>query len=342
VKVSILINNYNYGRFVADAIDSALQQNWPDIEVIVCDDGSTDDSRTIISSYGDKIITLFKENGGQTSAANVAFARCSGDVIFFLDSDDILHPNAVSTVLRQWRDGLSKIQFPMITMSEGGISQGSIYPKFTAKHTPQWARDTIKATSSYMGSPTSGNAWSRSFLEQVFPMPETMRYFDGYLNILSPFFGDVVSLRTPLVDYRINPSNMWTKGFSPNMIANIADGEAATTDLLNDMLDRKFGIRPLDHFRSFTFLMKYIVVKRFVPERCRASWSTIGICCWRSVWDNPTLSLKTRGMVLVWFFCIFAAPKRFSIYLVKLRFVPAYRPPIVEAILKLSGWRGRA
>src|SRR5580704_12732409 len=102
LKASILVNNYNYGRFVAAAIDSALHQDWPNKEIIVVDDGSTDDSRAIISAYGDKIRVVFKENGGQTSAANLAFKHCTGDVIFFLDSDDVLSPNAVTTVIEAW------------------------------------------------------------------------------------------------------------------------------------------------------------------------------------------------------------------------------------------------
>jgi glycosyltransferase involved in cell wall biosynthesis len=66
--VSILINNYNYGRFLTEAIDSALNQTYSNIEVIVVDDGSTDNSQEIIKSYQDKIIPILKPNGGQASA----------------------------------------------------------------------------------------------------------------------------------------------------------------------------------------------------------------------------------------------------------------------------------
>ncbi len=72
--VSILINNYNYGRFLSKAIDSALNQEYQNIEVIVVDDGSTDDSRKIIESYGERIKPVLKENGGQASAFNAGFS----------------------------------------------------------------------------------------------------------------------------------------------------------------------------------------------------------------------------------------------------------------------------
>ncbi len=66
---SILIVNYNYGRFIADAIDSALGQTWPNVQVVVVDDGSTDESALMMQTYGDAIQTVYKENGGQASGS---------------------------------------------------------------------------------------------------------------------------------------------------------------------------------------------------------------------------------------------------------------------------------
>ncbi len=63
-KVSIIINNYNYGRFLKEAIDSALNQTYSNTEVIVVDDGSTDNSHEIIAEYGKQIIPILKENRG--------------------------------------------------------------------------------------------------------------------------------------------------------------------------------------------------------------------------------------------------------------------------------------
>jgi glycosyltransferase involved in cell wall biosynthesis len=65
--VSVIINNYNYGRFLGEAIDSVLNQTYQRTETIVVDDGSTDNSREIIAGYGDRIIPVLKANGGQNS-----------------------------------------------------------------------------------------------------------------------------------------------------------------------------------------------------------------------------------------------------------------------------------
>src|SRR5579872_6996796 len=97
--VTVLINNYNYGRFLREAIDSALKQTYKNIEVVVVDDGSTDESREIIRGYGDRVVPVFKANGGQASAFNEGISASRGEIICFLDSDDIFHPTKVEKVV---------------------------------------------------------------------------------------------------------------------------------------------------------------------------------------------------------------------------------------------------
>src|SRR5271166_6653726 len=97
--VTILINNFNYGRFLRQAIDSALNQTYHNVEVIVVDDGSTDESRTIIGSYGNRIISVLKKNGGQASAFNAGIAASQGEIICMLDADDFFYPDKVERVI---------------------------------------------------------------------------------------------------------------------------------------------------------------------------------------------------------------------------------------------------
>src|SRR2546426_12498105 len=92
---TIIVNNYNYGRFLPEAIDSALNQTYRNTEVIVVDDGSTDNSRRIIATYNDSIEAILKPNGGQISALNAGVHASRGYVIIFLDADDTLFPEAV-------------------------------------------------------------------------------------------------------------------------------------------------------------------------------------------------------------------------------------------------------
>lgn len=102
--VTVLICNYNYGRFLGEAIDSALGQTWKNIEVIVVDDGSTDESREVLKKYTGQIRTILKENGGQASAFNVGIAEARGEIICFLDSDDFWKPEKVKRVVEKYKE----------------------------------------------------------------------------------------------------------------------------------------------------------------------------------------------------------------------------------------------
>src|SRR5258708_23789619 len=81
ILVSIVIPNYNYGRYLRIAIDSALGQTYSPVEVIVVDDGSTDDSRGIIESYGERVTPIVKANGGHRSANYPRVSRNRRDIV---------------------------------------------------------------------------------------------------------------------------------------------------------------------------------------------------------------------------------------------------------------------
>src|SRR5689334_15193361 len=99
---SIIINNFNYARYLGEAVDSALGQTYPNVEVIVVDDGSTDSSREVIERYGDRIRSVFKTNGGQPSAINAGFQVSRGELIANLDSDDLYDATTIERVVDTW------------------------------------------------------------------------------------------------------------------------------------------------------------------------------------------------------------------------------------------------
>lgn len=202
VIASIIINNYNYGRFLADAIDSALAQTWPHKEIIVVDDGSTDNSRGVIESYGERIMAILKPNGGQASALNAGFAQSRGDFVIFLDSDDMLRPDATAGVAEVWRSGVARVQYPLEHVDENGCSMGRMTTLVTM--TTEEMRSTVLRGYVLNGSPTSGNAFSREALAAVLPMPEQPWRIsaDTYLLVLTPLLGNVVTLSKPLAAIR--------------------------------------------------------------------------------------------------------------------------------------------
>jgi len=98
-EVSVIIPTYNYGRFLPRAIDSVLAQKDVDVEVIVVDDGSTDDTSEILASYGTRIRAFRQENKGAPAARNLGLHEALGEFVIFLDADDWLLPGALSSRL---------------------------------------------------------------------------------------------------------------------------------------------------------------------------------------------------------------------------------------------------
>src|SRR3954470_18053198 len=94
--VSTVIPTYNYGHFVQGAIDSVLSQTHRDIECIVVDDGSTDDTQAVLARYGDKIRTIRNQNSGPSAARNSALRIARGECVAFLDGDDEWKPDKIS------------------------------------------------------------------------------------------------------------------------------------------------------------------------------------------------------------------------------------------------------
>jgi glycosyltransferase involved in cell wall biosynthesis len=97
--VSVIIPNYNHGRYLPDAINSVLQQRYEQVEIVVVDDGSTDDSRQIAARYGEQIRTIWQENQGLSAARNNGLRAAQGEYIALLDADDMLEADFLTTLI---------------------------------------------------------------------------------------------------------------------------------------------------------------------------------------------------------------------------------------------------
>lgn len=93
MRFSVIIPNYNNGGTLARAINSILNQTYPAYEIIVVDDGSTDDSHSVAESFGDRIRYIPQINSGVSAARNRGATEATGDWLAFLDADDYFYPN---------------------------------------------------------------------------------------------------------------------------------------------------------------------------------------------------------------------------------------------------------
>jgi glycosyltransferase involved in cell wall biosynthesis len=99
-RVSVVIPTYNYSHFILDAVKSVLAQDVSDLEIIIVDDGSTDNTYDVLTSYRDRVIYVYQENAGLSAARNNGIRRSTGEFILFLDSDDILGPSSLASQVR--------------------------------------------------------------------------------------------------------------------------------------------------------------------------------------------------------------------------------------------------
>lgn len=226
--VSILINNYNYGSFLGSAIDSAINQIYSPVEVIVVDDGSTDNSREIIASYGDQIIPILKPNGGQASAFNAGFAASRGEIICFLDSDDIFLPEKVAEVVKAFGERqdlgwcfhhLQSVDQNEKPLRDPSDRDGLIREYDLREHIK---KGSLKDKLADLPS-TSGLCFRRSLLEQILPMPEakTIGLNDAYLEFTSIGLSKGMMLDRELGLYRIHGTNAYTTSKDKRVSARI-------------------------------------------------------------------------------------------------------------------------
>lgn len=207
-RLSVVIPNHNYGDFLHEAVESALALDWPEVEVIVVDDGSTDHSLEVLGHFAERISVLTQENSGPRVACNRGFAASQGDVVVFLDSDDVLEPSLMQEVSRVWRPGISKVQVQMRRIDRHGNVHGRVFPLLRDTPTPEQIRYWMTETSAYPTPPGSGNVYARNFLEQLFPLDDRCGdATDSACLAAAPYLGDVVTVPKPLVRYRVHGNN---------------------------------------------------------------------------------------------------------------------------------------
>jgi glycosyltransferase involved in cell wall biosynthesis len=211
--VTIIINNYNYAKFVGEAIESALAQTYDRVEVVVVDDGSTDASRGVIARYGDRIVAVMKENGGQASAFNAGFAASTGEIICFLDSDDLFLPAKVSEVADRF-DRNPEIGWCFDPVQEFDSRSGERRAPSAITSTGKWDARAMTAAGKqpFVRTATSGLSFRTETLARILPMPEIIRITsDNYIKHVALGLKEGWMLSQALSLQRIHGDNAYTK-----------------------------------------------------------------------------------------------------------------------------------
>lgn len=207
--VSIIVTCYNYARYVARAIDSALAQTYDNTEIIVVNDGSRDASLEVISRYADRVRIIDQPNQGSIGAYNAGFAASSGEIIVLLDADDWIEPELLMRVVALWSPGIAKVQWDLKIVDELDRDLGRRFCNFEADYDAARVAEAFRRTGTYRWPVSVGNAYARWFAERIFPLSKEHGP-DGALNTVAPLYGAVLTIPEPLAAYRVHGHNMWS------------------------------------------------------------------------------------------------------------------------------------
>lgn len=313
--VSIVIRNYNYARFLRDAVDSALAQTYPNVEVIIVDDGSTDDSRSIIASYGKRIVPVLKENGGEGSGVNAGFAISRGDILIYLDSDDVLRPEAVENVVKAFEPGVVRIQYPLTLTNADGRSAGAETP-VTPLSRSQLLHYMLRGIV-VEKPPTSGNAFTREFLKKILPMPEEewRRAADAYLWVFASFMGGSGTITRSLGFYRVHSNNLnaATSLDMGRLRATLREAEPPIR-LVQRLADER-GLKLRENWPLWNpnHVTGRLVSLKLEPEQHPFRGETkLGLALQgiRASVQNPLFTLRKRIFYSAWFVMLLLLPHR--------------------------------
>lgn len=342
--VSIIIDNYNYGQFIAEAIDSALNQTYPNTEVIVVDDGSTDKSKEIIATYGTRVIPLLKKNGGMASALNAGFQISKGEIVIFLDADDYLFSDAVEQVVAAWRPNVANAQY-RLQMVDSQKRFLDIYPSLETQLDSGDVLPTLLLKGRYSCLVTSGNAFNREALAKIMPIPEHNSTFrgaaDGYLVTLIPFYGQIVSIEKILGVYRKHEKNRSVE-FGASL--QVKDFRYAINHdfekykiLSQKATELGYTLTHTLGLQDFTHLQVRIASLRLEPENHPISSDSRWFLTYKGVfatWKYAEYNWKRKLIIATWFLWVGLMPQQLSTSAIAWIFNLNSRPPAIDWLVK--------
>lgn len=340
--VSIVIDNFNYARYLPLSIESALAQTWPRTEVIVVDDASSDGSAAVIARYADRVTAVLQPtNGGQAAALNAGFAASRGDIVLFLDADDYLHPHAVERVVAAWRPGTTKAQFRLDLVDAMG-RRIDLFPAPEVRFDSGDVVPRLLATGRYETTVTSGNAFAREVLERILPIPEEdfRVSADGYLVTVAPLFGPVVSIEEPLGAYRLHGQNRWAAGGGTPLPDRLRRSLAHDERKYRALVERAgalglepraaLGMRDHQHLETRLASLCLDPGRHPYPGDSRLRLALRG-----AIWAwTARLSWPRRAILSAWFLAAGVLPRPMAARVIAWKLSPDSRRPPVARLLR--------
>jgi len=262
--VSVIIPTYNYANFISEAIDSVLNQNIPqnEIEIIVIDDGSTDNTSEVISKYKDRIKYVYQENSGKALAIKIGIDVANGKYIFNLDADDIFLPDKIQKVLSVFERGkdIVHVSHPAIYWDIHDNTRKIENIPYDIKGRKIYGKDILSFFYNRRLLFGGGSTFCAraDVLKKIQIRKEIDMYIDEYLVLFTLNNGYSFFIEEPLSIWRIHSKNFSDVKYDRKKIErNMRSMEAVLSDVLNSDFENEIKV---------LYLLKTKVSKLAVKE----------------------------------------------------------------------------
>jgi len=278
--VSILIPNYNKAQYLDACITSGLNQTYKNVEIIVFDDSSTDNSLEVLAKHVPRITVLHdtetkhhKHGFCQQIAYRKAFEASSGDVISFLDSDDIIAEDKIEKIVAAFGTDDT-----ILTVMNGGAqvddAMNEIAPigfrplKYKTHREHYYGENEIYTPM----APTSFESFRRELFD-MYPFFKVDNYLRTYIDIRIPkiaaLLGEVVYIREPLTYRRVGSGHHDTETGNLEILLRRWEHHQFMNEYLEASGEKKLAFWKSRHFRILVFKLFYVPVEPYMPQWVR-------------------------------------------------------------------------
>jgi glycosyltransferase involved in cell wall biosynthesis len=263
--VSVLIANYNYAKYVGEAIESALKQTYSNLEIIVCDDGSKDNSCEVIETYVQKdsrVKLIRKQNGGVSSALNATYQESKGQIICFLDADDIWMKDKLQVMIAAFRSN-SKVGFGIhnIVKIDGEGKLIKLAPMFS--NLPSgWLGPFALENGGFVYNAPLGSAlcMRREIADLMLPLDEAfVRNVDSLICFKAVFITEIVGVPEVYSMYRVHGANLTVaSSLTPNYLEREINVFKRIHNEQKQFLKNFYGDKVADQLRDLDCSVTYL------------------------------------------------------------------------------------
>ncbi len=307
-RFSILVAAHNHAAYIEETLESVARQSWTEFELIVVDDGSSDDTPAKIEAWlsefrrrhGNRALLCRIENRGQSGALEHGFAECRGSYVCLLDSDDRWLNDKLVEVHRaalQYPDA-GMIVHPLHVIDSQGKPTGEVRPK-RARLSDGDCRELLRRTGRHVAPGTSGVVIRQDIFRRLLPMPTTRFTFgaDAYLTFGATLLAPVHALQVPLGEYRIHADGQYVR----RMLS--AEGLIRSQDLQRTIAAH-FGLVDVLTRNSFFLRNRFALSK--LEESIPGQLAAFGMLARATAGDRSFSWASRLALLAYWSACLIA------------------------------------